>query len=203
MASSQKMKIGFSLGAKRPKIVSSSIKGFSRNDTSGATEESTKTMVMGFSATGDLQVKQPPAGSRSTNGELIIPLISKNKYQNVSETKSEESEEEKQPLLTHNQIPGLAALESESEKFQHDVAHRPDALDVTSDSYDQVPVENFGLAMLRGMGWNGTRACASSDPVPRVRRLGLGAKPRPMESSKKRKHHSKDKKKKKKKKYEE
>ncbi|KAM3511032.1 hypothetical protein MY11210_005309 [Beauveria gryllotalpidicola] len=49
--------------------------------------------------------------------------------------------------------------------------------------YDAMPVEEFGAALLRGMGWNGEPSSSSSKPNNKVRmpqrrqnRLGLGAK---------------------------
>jgi hypothetical protein len=54
------------------------------------------------------------------------------------------------PLIMQNRVPGLEEIENEDEKFRHDMAMRPDAVDVDSDIYDRIPVESFGFAMLRG-----------------------------------------------------
>ncbi|KAJ5610437.1 hypothetical protein N7510_007156 [Penicillium lagena] len=79
----------------------------------------------------------------------------------------------------------------EASSFRTDVASRPDS--ATLDAYDAIPVEQFGAALLRGMGWKdgqaigrgqyGTSATADQDRAnkPRVpeRRpgfLGIGAK---------------------------
>ncbi|KAJ1845488.1 hypothetical protein LPJ73_004834 [Coemansia sp. RSA 2703] len=63
--------------------------------------------------------------------------------------------------------------------------------DVDEETYERVPVEAFGAAMLRGMGWKGedeessgdnNKKPRSNDPVdftPRPSLLGLGAKPKP------------------------
>lgn len=52
----------------------------------------------------------------------------------------------------------------------------------------EVPVSEFGAALLRGMGWKGPAidgesdgAGAGRDVVPRHQRLGLGAQPKPPE----------------------
>ncbi|OAA53402.1 hypothetical protein ISF_08755 [Cordyceps fumosorosea ARSEF 2679] len=42
--------------------------------------------------------------------------------------------------------------------------------------YDAMPVEEFGAALLRGMGWDGTTRGGSKPPKRRQNRLGLGAK---------------------------
>ena len=65
---------------------------------------------------------------------------------------------------------------SESEKLTKDLNSRPD--EPSRDSYNKIPVEEFGAAMLRGMGWTGSDKTSSSGVikyVPRPERLGLGA----------------------------
>ncbi|KAJ2451414.1 hypothetical protein EV183_003640 [Coemansia sp. RSA 2336] len=50
--------------------------------------------------------------------------------------------------------------------------------DVDDDAYDRVPIEEFGAAMLRGMGWKGDDSKPSTeDTKPRPSLLGLGATP--------------------------
>ena len=73
---------------------------------------------------------------------------------------------------------------SEAEAYQEDVVTRPDSC--TLEDYQRVPVEQFGLALLRGMGWKpGTGASRSGKgptkafaPTSRPALLGLGAKER-------------------------
>lgn len=72
-----------------------------------------------------------------------------------------------------------------------------DALDVscraeqsTMDDYENVPIEQYGLAMLRGMGWKKDQGIGgfkkqvieSIDPVVRPKGLGLGAAPKKVEN---------------------
>ncbi|VVT45252.1 uncharacterized protein SAPINGB_P000688 [Magnusiomyces paraingens] len=85
---------------------------------------------------------------------------------------------------------------TEEEAFVRDVSQRPEAPGL--DAYERVPVEEFGAALLRGMGWNGkledeiedqtkksvgdtkSSLYGSRDPEVALRRpafLGLGAKP--------------------------
>ena len=69
----------------------------------------------------------------------------------------------------------------DKEKFLSDVYSRPDS--ATMDDYDRVPIEAFGEAMLRGMGWapgkavglNNKGVAAPIEFRPRHHRLGLGA----------------------------
>lgn len=74
-------------------------------------------------------------------------------------------------------------VQSEEEAFERDFANAPDA--PTLDAYEATPIEGFGAALLRGMGWkDGEEIGRNKDaPVKRVevkRRpalLGIGAKP--------------------------
>lgn len=66
---------------------------------------------------------------------------------------------------------------SEEEQLKSDLASLPDA--PSSREYSHVPVEDFGKAMLRGMGWDEQKAKqkkAEQAPRPRPAMLGLGAK---------------------------
>lgn len=73
---------------------------------------------------------------------------------------------------------------SEEEQLKMDLQYRPDAAPI--EAYDKVPIEEFGAALLRGMGWKDGEAVGRSkkngllQPVELKRRpdkLGLGAKP--------------------------
>lgn len=79
------------------------------------------------------------------------------------------------PLLMKNRIIGLENCKSETEKLSKDLNSRP--VEPSKSSYTKIPVEEFGAAMLRGMGWTGPEGDASKiiKYVPRPERLGLGA----------------------------
>lgn len=85
------------------------------------------------------------------------------------------------PLLLLNQLPGLAEIRDDSEKFKRDVELRPQEADLAA--YDDMPVEEFGKALLRGMGWKEGGAVGKSNAavvepiqyIPRPEGLGLGA----------------------------
>ncbi len=73
------------------------------------------------------------------------------------------------------------SLCNDEERFLADMKRLPPEVHVKSDVYDRVPVEEFGAALLRGMGWRGPPGTAknTSDYKATVRpyRLGLGAGP--------------------------
>lgn len=79
---------------------------------------------------------------------------------------------------------GWRQTKTEAEAFQEDVVTRPNSC--TLEDYQRVPVEQFGLALLRGMGWKpGSGASRSGKgpteaftPSSRPALLGLGAKER-------------------------
>ena len=79
-----------------------------------------------------------------------------------------------------------APEKNEDQKFREDVAWRPAEADVTSTSWDAMPIDAFGSALLRGMGWqpgkgiglNSKGPAAAVEYIPRHQRLGLGATPK-------------------------
>ena len=71
----------------------------------------------------------------------------------------------------------------EDEQFQNELEQLAPELSVTSQTYKQVPISEFGAAMLRGMGWQGSQSTKEEDPaMPRPSRLGLGATPKLLDS---------------------
>lgn len=85
------------------------------------------------------------------------------------------------PLLARSRSLAAGSVEDEGQAFRRDVSLRPDA--PTVDTYSGVPIEAFGKAMLRGMGWTegapigGTNRVAAkpTEFAARPRRMGLGA----------------------------
>lgn len=82
-------------------------------------------------------------------------------------------------------IPAVEGTMSESDAFHHDYAEAPAA--ATLDDYARVPVEQFGAALLRGMGWKDGEGIGSQKgkklpkdmnklPERRANLLGIGAK---------------------------
>jgi len=107
----------------------------------------------------------------------------------------------KAPLLMLHVAPELLLIKDETERFKYDMSQRAEDMSIRSEAYEHVPIEEFGAALLRGMGWkeedtDGTTATARrigfkkgdddngkeeqvSRVVPRERNLGLGAMPKP------------------------
>ncbi|TKY88488.1 hypothetical protein EX895_002476 [Sporisorium graminicola] len=85
--------------------------------------------------------------------------------------------------------PLVIQQESDSELLQHDIDSRPEA--PTLDDYATTPIDQFGMALLRGMGWKegmgagkgGKGPQQAAEPKKRAALLGLGAKERPATSS--------------------
>ncbi|KAK8822143.1 hypothetical protein WA538_000231, partial [Blastocystis sp. DL] len=86
------------------------------------------------------------------------------------------------PILAQNRLPGYNTMDKE-EYFQKELDALPEACDVHGDAYARVPIEDFGKAVLRGMGWDGKETVDSSvyEIKPRPDRLGLGAIPLVMD----------------------
>lgn len=69
---------------------------------------------------------------------------------------------------------------SELQQYHRHLESLPAALEESAEAYSRVPIEQFGAALLRGMGWkeddeDGTHK--SREVAPRPHRLGLGAIP--------------------------
>ena len=86
----------------------------------------------------------------------------------------------------------MSFKEVEDQKLREDMLTLPDSASL--ESYEDLPVEDFGEALLRGMGWekgkpigrNSKIVVAPIEYVKRAGRLGLGADPAPpKETSKK------------------
>ncbi|KAM0349415.1 hypothetical protein ACHAPU_003824 [Fusarium lateritium] len=63
---------------------------------------------------------------------------------------------------------------TEEDAYRRDVQEAGEAS--TLDDYEAMPVEEFGAALLRGMGWDGKPRGAVKEVKRRPNRLGLGAK---------------------------
>ncbi|EEY55038.1 uncharacterized protein PITG_08626 [Phytophthora infestans T30-4] len=125
--------------------------------------------------------------------DLVIPVERQKKRAELFQDGDKRPKNgQKKPILQQNAVPGLDELQDVADKYRHDVALRPEAPDVHSDVYESVPVEAFGAALLRGMGWAGdvNPEDMGAVPQPRHKLLGLGATKRPTlpgEDKKKRK----------------
>jgi hypothetical protein len=76
----------------------------------------------------------------------------------------------------------LRAAANDDERFVADMVSRAEDFTVKSDVYEAIPIDKFGAAMLRGMGWTGpvvdkNKSKKDDDFLSNVRpaRMGLGA----------------------------
>ncbi|KAJ2805366.1 hypothetical protein H4R20_002120 [Coemansia guatemalensis] len=96
----------------------------------------------------------------------------------ISELTGGNAESEKPPRV----IQSKSQADREQRAYEDEIS---DYSDVSEDAYERVPVEEFGAAMLRGMGWkddnNGKPVTADIAEQPRPSLLGLGAQQPPKE----------------------
>ena len=105
----------------------------------------------------------------------------------LKETKAwqEEQDKEKNPndnLVIQTQA-NANGLDSEKAIFEADLESRPDV--ATAEDYEKIPVQGFGMALLKGMGFKSADGIGGFrkakieclDPVVRPKGLGLGATP--------------------------
>lgn len=111
-----------------------------------------------------------PTTQESENSKLEYGI---NYLEKSADSKAtEDSGNSSTPILSHEQ---------ESLSFKEDVKSRPEM--ATMEDYERIPVESFGAAMLRGMGWEGEKNEEKDEKkkavIPVAQRtlyLGLGAK---------------------------
>lgn len=142
------------------------------------------------------------SASNEQSGREEVTERAKNKAALFQDAAQRHRKANDKPILQQNAVPGLDKLADVKEKYRHDMSLRPDELDVHSEAYEAVPIEEFGAAMLRGMGWKGSvdkdEDADAAAPKPRHKLLGLGATMRPPlagdKGKRKKKHHIKPKK---------
>jgi len=92
------------------------------------------------------------------------------------------------PLLLKHRNPDLDEITDEDQRFRADVESRPNESNLSN--YEQMPIESFGKALLRGMGWKpggliGLTTPKFIEPIEYVQRAGyrtgLGATPQLQE----------------------
>jgi hypothetical protein len=95
------------------------------------------------------------------------------------------------PLLLQGLDPRLLSATGDHDRFKVDMSLRAEDVECREENYAAVPVEKFGAAMLRGMGWAGPTqadedwAKSLDNFVPRDAMLGLGAVAKPPEGREK------------------
>ncbi|KAI8616865.1 DExH-box splicing factor binding site-domain-containing protein [Chytriomyces sp. MP71] len=116
-------------------------------------------------------VLEPVADTRTLEERAIAQLLQESTFPRP----------EVLPILQQNAVPGIRAIQDPKEKYLFDVSLRPE--EATLQDFEEVPIEDFGLAMLRGMGYNDEDENGSKKKEdfvfskPRPNLLGLGAEP--------------------------
>lgn len=92
----------------------------------------------------------------------------------------------KAPILASNVDPAVAGM-NEDDRFRLDMKSRAEDISFKSEVYERIPIAEYGAALLRGMGWEGSVEEINNKKddrkiVPREARLGLGATAKPPES---------------------
>jgi hypothetical protein len=85
----------------------------------------------------------------SLEEQAIAELITESKGENVVVDLPADIE---LPILVTARDPTLDSIVDEGQRFKADVESRPD--EATIDEYEKIPVDAFGKALLRGMGWS-------------------------------------------------
>ncbi|CAM9783278.1 unnamed protein product, partial [Ectocarpus sp. 12 AP-2014] len=83
--------------------------------------------------------KNPAAGEGNNNSNGGAPATT---------TPAAAGSKRKTGLLEQNMIPGLMEVDGEDAKFRHDLGHRAEDLSARSKAYVDVPVAEFGAALL-------------------------------------------------------
>lgn len=122
--------------------------------------------VMKVDEDGEVEVEQVPTNEK-TDDELALAALLGQKT------------EKKGPDLvisapTEEQGFRYAAPISEEDAYRRAIREAPDVS--TLEDYERVPVEEFGAALLRGMGWKGEKKEGPKEVKRRQNLLGLGAK---------------------------
>lgn len=119
--------------------------------------------------------------SSNTTSDITIAPVNSQYNRSVTYVDSDEEKDEEfvEPI-------------SEAEAFLRDISSRPDAPSLNA--YNEMPVEEFGAALLRGMGWKGPESeSRKNDKTHKIdidgalRRpafLGIGAKPMDLSNGK-------------------
>ncbi len=130
------------------------------------------------SAIGDVEeITEQRPEAEGAESDLVIPLRRNMKVESLEETST------MRPLLVGSLSSEVLGRMDDNQRFKHDISSRAEDLTASSAAYRAVPVEQFGAALLRGMGWKPpvTQNAVPDDKplVARERGLGLGATAKP------------------------
>ncbi len=135
-----------------------------------------------------------PAGAASIENndkeaeDALILMASENQDNKEYQTDSTNFSAKRGPstlvIKQKDEVNANTSNVDETIKYQRDMKQRAEDISVHSDAYINVPIGEFGAAMLRGMGWKNSGNDDKKDKKeqtfnPRPHRLGLGATPLP------------------------
>jgi hypothetical protein len=154
-------------------------------DVSEQEENAAKTEPMKYGLTVRKKDKEPSEDTEDQNANTTQEAVGEPPTNGAETTKPTEDELALQALLGDKPKSTLTIPQiSEQEAFERDYEDAPD--EPTLDEYASVPVEEFGDAMLRGMGWKdgetfgkAKKGAKPAQPRPVEKRpalLGIGAK---------------------------
>jgi len=135
----------------------------------------------------DVAIKEEDRIKQESETMLLSAPISKEPAPPVIESNRQSRQQQQQPIMQQRfgstAASGGGSGDNSREQLQRDLEQLPDQ--ANEESYEQVPVSQFGAALLRGMGWkdddddnNNTNGKKPGEAMPRPHRLGLGAIPK-------------------------
>lgn len=150
--------------SKRPRLTDNKIQQIvSEEDRNSFTHD--HEVVQSISSISDGKIEAPVGAADP--GVLVVPLVGESLSDGVSKgtlLAALQRNKEQNPAIDAKTI---------------DLANHAADLSVNSSAYSNIPVEEFGAALLRGMGWTGTisgdQKSSYKEIQPRKKGLGLGA----------------------------
>ncbi|KAM3570335.1 hypothetical protein VYU27_007596 [Nannochloropsis oceanica] len=121
----------------------------------GKTLEEEAAEALAREARGERKDEDEEEGEGGKEGERVIAL------QPLAHRRLDVGEDA--PMLVKNAVPVPKDITDEKARLQYELSLREDDIDSSSNVYKMVPVEEFGAALLRGMGWAGPSADDHSD----------------------------------------
>ena len=136
------------------------------------------------------------AAPEEADSTIKYGLTLQTKTANGTSTSTSITTVKQEPSTELAAAPMLLPPEEDLRRFQQQLQTAAD--EATLDDYATTPIEEFGAALLRGMGWEEGKAVGrrnirgvvpqAIEFVPRPSGLGLGANPAPAPAKKERKH---------------
>jgi hypothetical protein len=114
-----------------------------------------------------VKVEEEPPEREKTDDELALAAL-------LGQKAEKKGPDLVIPTMTEESSDRYAAPISEEDAYRKAIREAPDVS--TLEDYERVPIEEFGAALLRGMGWKGEKREGLKDVKRRQNLLGLGAK---------------------------